>query len=539
MLRNFLVLGLLFVGIGAPRPGILARAGEKPRPRQERAGPPAALRQSVARFRARLEAKLAESGPSKGDWGVLVVDADTSRTLYALNADRYFTPASNTKLFTTALAMAALGPDYRFRTTLETRGSVDANGLRGELVLVGRGDPNLSNRKFPYREKPETEGPPETVLAELADAVVARGIRQIEADVVADDTYFVSDRYPRGWTIDDMTYGFAAPVSAICVNDNTLAVEVRPGEREGDLARFSVEPWGDFYQFENQVITGAPESGAPGPEPGAARVWAEREPGSRHVVLRGTIPLGAEPRALALAIEEPAEYAAALLKRLLELRGVRVDGAARARHSSPTARPGGPQTDEHSPVVLGEHLSVTLLEAIRLINKVSQNLHAELLLRTVARERAGTGSAEAGLKLAQEFFQALGIGKGDVVLYDGSGLSGMNLVTPRAVVTLLNAVEKLPWGNAFVSTLPVAGKDGTLAQRFVEGPAAGHIQAKTGTLGSVNALSGFATTLGGTRLVFSIFGNKHNLAEKEATDVVDAICRAMIEEIGGPSKKRR
>jgi D-alanyl-D-alanine carboxypeptidase/D-alanyl-D-alanine-endopeptidase (penicillin-binding protein 4) len=248
--RNFIVIGLLLAGIAAPRLGILARAGEQPRPRQERAGPPAALRQSVARFRARLEAKLAESGPSKGDWGVLVLDADTSRTLYALSADRYFTPASNTKLFTTALAMATLGPDYRFRTTLETLGRVDANGrLRGELVLVGRGDPNLSNRKFPYGEKPGTEGPPEKVLAELADAVVAQGIRRIEGDIVADDTYFVSDRYPRGWTIDDMTYGYAAPVSAICVNDNTLAVEVRPGEREGHLARFSVEPWADFYQF--------------------------------------------------------------------------------------------------------------------------------------------------------------------------------------------------------------------------------------------------------------------------------------------------
>jgi D-alanyl-D-alanine carboxypeptidase/D-alanyl-D-alanine-endopeptidase (penicillin-binding protein 4) len=525
----------LSLGTAAAPPGVAQR---RPRPPKERP--------DVARFRQRVEALLsgavqsrptaqpkapagAATRPEKGDWGVLVADAATGETLYSLNPDRYFTPASNTKMFTTALALAGLGPDYRFRTTLETLGRVDSYGrLLGDLVLVGRGDPNLSARKFPYDPAVERDGPPEKALAALADQIVARGIRQIEGDVVGDDTWFHYERYPPGWAIADMTFGYGAPVSAIAINDNTLQIEVRPGEHEGAPAWFRVEPWADFYRFVNQTTTSAAgASGENGP-----RLSAEREPGSRRVVLRGSIPLGAEPRTITLAIEEPAEFAAALLKRLLEARGVRVYGAVRARH---VAEP----TIAVAPAVLAEHVSLPLAQAITLINKVSQNLHTEMLLRAVAREKTGTGSTSEGLRLGQEFFNSIGVPPGDAVFFDGSGLSRMNLITPRAVITLLQYVAKQPWADAFLASLPVAGQDGTLERRMKDTPAAGRIQAKTGTLGNVNALSGFATSLHGARLVFSLFGNKHNLRGRDATDVLDAICVAMIEEIGAPIRKKR
>jgi D-alanyl-D-alanine carboxypeptidase/D-alanyl-D-alanine-endopeptidase (penicillin-binding protein 4) len=505
---------------------------------QRRARPPKE-RTDVARFRQRVEALLsgtlparpiaqpkAAAGeptrPEKGDWGLLVVDAATGETLVAVNADRYFTPASNTKMFTTALALATLGPDYRYRTTIETRGRIDSFGrLRGDLALVGRGDPNLSNRRLPYDVTKETEGPADKVLAELADAVVARGLKQIEGDIVADDSWFVYDRYPPGWAIDDMTYGYGAPVSALCVNDNLLTIEVRPGTLEGEPAWFSPEPWAEFYEFENNIVTGAKDA--------PQRLRAEREPGSLRVVLSGTIPLGKEPQTLELAVEEPAEYAAALLKRLLEARGVRIYGGTRARHVAPPA--------DESPVVLAEHVSPPLAESIRVILKVSQNLHTEMLLRTVAREKTGTGSTQEGLKLAQEFFKSAGITDGDVATYDGSGLSRMNLITPRAAVTLLRYAAQQPWAETYLASLPVSGVDGTLERRMKDTAATGRIQAKTGTLGSVNALSGFATTVHGTRLVFSMFGNKHNLRGRNGTDPLDAICVAMVEELGAPVKR--
>ncbi len=384
-----------------------------------------------------MEATLAEVGADKGYWAVLVADAATGETLFALNPQRYFAPASNTKLFTTVLALAALGPDFRFRTTIETRGVVDRYGrLRGDLVLVGRGDPNLSNRRFPFAKEVERDGPAEKALAELANDVVGRGVRQIEGDIVADDSYFAYERFPSGWTVDDMMWGYGAAVSALSVNDNTIFLELRPGESEGDPAWFGVEPWADFYKFRNGVRTS--------PAGSERKLEIAREPGSRVFALRGTIPLRAEPVLLTLAVEEPAEHAAHLLKRLLEARGVRVYGEARARHAT-ESRTGVAGDVSGPPAVLAERLSVPLVRAIGLINKVSQNLHAELLLRVAAREKAGAVSTEAALKFAQDFLKSIGVAEGEVVLTDGSGLSRRNLVTPQAVLRLLQYAAQQAW----------------------------------------------------------------------------------------------
>lgn len=481
-------------------------------------------RADLARFRARVEATLAEAGADKGYWGVLIVDAGTGEVLFALNPQRYFIPASNTKLFTTALTMATLGPDYRFRTTIATRGIVNRNGrLRGDLVLVGRGDPNLSNRKFPLGKEIERDGPPEKILAELVDAVVARGVRRVEGDVVADDSYFAYERFPSGWAIDDILWRDGAAVSALAINDNSLFLELRPGKRERAPAWFGVEPRADYYRVQNEITTGPPGS--------EQKLKVSREPGSRLIVLSGTIPLKAEPHTLALAVEEPAEYAAHLLKRLLEARGVRVRGEARARHA--------PEVSPRPGMVLAEHTSVSLIEAVRVVNKVSQNLHAELLLRAAAREKAGASDTEGALKFLQDFLKGIGIEEGDIVLFDGSGLSRRNLVTPQAVVKLLAYVAQQPWAEAFRSTLPIAGEDGTLSDRMKGTPAADRIWAKTGSLDHVRSLAGYATTAHGAQIIFSIFGNNHNLRGKAASAVVDAICAAMIEEVGAALEEKK
>ena len=303
-----------------------SRPSKSPNSRAGAANAKPAERADVARFRQRAESALSVSGPDKGFWGVLVTDAATGEILYARNAGNYFTPASDAKLFTTALALATLGPDYRIRTTYRRVGTLDANGrLSGDLVLTGRGDANLSNRKFPYEKKVERDGPPERALAALADSVVARGVKEIDGGVVADDSLFQLERFPSGWTIDDMLWSYGAAVSAIAVNDNTFTIELRPGEREGDGVAFTVEPASDFYAVENTVRTSARGS--------EEKLAAAREPGSRTIRLSGTIPAGAPPRKLVFAVEEPAEYAAALLARLLEARGIRIHGGARGRHA--------------------------------------------------------------------------------------------------------------------------------------------------------------------------------------------------------------
>src|SRR5580700_3378536 len=205
------------------------------------------VREDVERFRERAEAALSAAGPDKGTWGVLITDAATGEVLYARNAAGYFMPASNAKLFSTALALATLGPDYRVRTTVASSGTVDANGvLNGNLVLIGRGDANLSNRKFPFDKKEERDGPPDKILAELADAVAARGVKEVTGDVIADDSMFQHEQFPSGWLVDDILWSYGAAVSAIAVNDNTFTLDLRPGAHEGDSARYDAGLAADF-----------------------------------------------------------------------------------------------------------------------------------------------------------------------------------------------------------------------------------------------------------------------------------------------------
>ena len=498
--------------------------------------PPSQMRSDLARFGIRVDQALAQTHAEKAYWGIIIIDAQTGDTLYELNSGRYFVPASNTKVFTTALAVATFGPEYRFRTTIETPGTLSEDGiLHGDLIFVGRGDPDLSNHKLPFQDKLQREGPADKVLAEMADAVAAKGVKQIEGDIIADDSFFPYDPYPAGWTAGDLFFGFGAPVSAISFNDNSLNIEVQPGDRAGVPALVSVEPCDGSDSLAYDITTSEHSS--------KLKLEVVRQPGSPSTLLRGSIPLSSPPTKLELAMNDPAACAARSLKKLLEARGVRVKGQARVHHAPPQ-EPGvlsaPPPTESSSPrdqrLVLAEHFSVPLIEVIRLLAKVSQNLHSEILLRAVAREKTGVGSTEAGLKVEQDFLKSAGIPDGDVILEDGSGLTRDNLVTPRAMATLLRYIAAQPWGEAYISTLPVAGKDGTLENRLKNTSAAGRIQAKTGSLEHVRSMSGFATTLGGTKLIFSMFENNSAQSGPDAVAAFDAISIAMIEEIGAPPK---
>jgi D-alanyl-D-alanine carboxypeptidase/D-alanyl-D-alanine-endopeptidase (penicillin-binding protein 4) len=529
--------------IAAALLAVLPAAAQKSGPaKQQATAAHAKVRRDVAQFRARVEAILSEEHAQKAYWGVLVTDRDTGEKLYDLNADRFFTPASNAKMFTSAFALATLGSNYRFHTTLESKGALGTDGrLAGDLIFVGRGDPDLSNRKFPYAGKVELERPAEKVLADLADAAVARGLKEVDGDIVADDSYFPFDPYPADWTIGDLYFTFGAPVGAIALDDNSISVDIRPGEHEGDPAAITVEPGAAAENLERDVTTG--------PSAGKTELGVTRKPGSRSIFLFGSIPLGHAPEKLDLAMTEPAEVVARALKTLLEARGVRITGVIRVQHGPPAGTcesfdapvllkrclPAPPSEN----LVLAEHVSLPLLESIRLTNKVSHDLHAEMLLRTVAREKAGAGLTDAGIWVEQDFLKTAGIADGDVVLSDGSGLANSDLVTPRSLVQLLRYAAEQPWGADFLSTLPIAGADGTLEDRMKGTVAAGLIRAKTGTLDHVRTLSGYATTVHGENLVFAIFGNNNPQHGRDATAAVDAIAVAMVETLGAPRPKKK
>jgi serine-type D-Ala-D-Ala carboxypeptidase/endopeptidase (penicillin-binding protein 4) len=487
----------------------------------------------------RVRALLNSPDLAHGFWGIEVVSLAAGNVIYSENSDKLFTPASNTKLFTTAAALALIGPDYKFHTTIETTGTLDRYGrLNGDLVLVGHGDPNLSGRELPYDLRTQRDDDPIEALESLADALVQKGVKYIDGDIVADDSYFAFERYGEGWSQDDLVWSDGAPVSALTVNDNVVFVSILPADRAGEKAFVSVKPFADYYRLDNRIITTPAGTGR--------KFFVNREPGSTLVTLWGNLPLDDPGASEALAIEDPAEFAAGLFRQLLERRGIVVYGRQRTRHtelatlstftatalapshggSEPNTRP----LKSDQPIILASYDSKPLLEDIRVINKVSQNLHAEILLRLLGREHGTAGTIEGGLEVLRQFLTEAGISRDQYVFYDGSGLSRQNLVTPHAIVQLLRYASSQPWSAAYKSSFPVAGIDGSLSERLTAPRLQKRVLAKTGSLGGVKTLSGYATTDSGQTVAFSILSNNLNLPAKRVTDAIDAIVQAIVED---------
>lgn len=491
-----------------------------------------------------LDKFLAGPALQRGFIGVHVVDLGSGKSVYETNPDRMFTPASNTKLFTVAAALATLGPDYRTETTLETNGVLEPSGrLTGDLFLVGRGDPNLSGRVLPYRLRTERTVPALRALEQMADAIVADGLREIDGDVIGDDSLFAYERYPAGWDQDDLMWGDGAPTSALTVNDNVIFLSVTPGE-PGQPAKVALEPDVAYYEIDNRIATLPARSGK-------REIGIDRQPGSRMITLWGAISTDDAVAGYQLAIEDPAEYASAALTDMLAKRGVKVHGKARAQHRFTAELPvyaldveaisqhpghgGGNGADSAASAraVLARHASGKLADDYVVVNKVSQNLHAELLLRLIGKERGKASSLEAALAAQRDVLSAAGLEKDEYVLYDGSGMSGLNLISPRAVTKLLVWAEKQPWREEFRATLPVSGIDGSLEDRLRESVARGRVLAKTGTLTDANALAGYAETVSGRKLAFAVLVNHHRLTSSGAKKVIDRIVELLVDDQTG------
>jgi serine-type D-Ala-D-Ala carboxypeptidase/endopeptidase (penicillin-binding protein 4) len=503
---------------------------------------------------------LSDPVVARDHWGIMVTGMDGA-PIYSLNEGQLFQPASNTKLYTTSAAMALLGPKTTFETRVVAKGIFGGvQTLTGDLVLVGGGDANLSGREIPYvapalRPKPVPGAPvvPETnplrYLEAMADQVAGTGLKVVNGDVVGDDTLFPWVPYAQDWSIDDTVWGYGAPVSALTINDNQLKVTVTPGATAGEPASVVIDPAvPSYYTLEVSVTTGEKKSGS--------HVEMERALGSKVLRVYGTIAVDVQPEEEEVAIHDPAEYAAMALKGMLEARGIVVTGKVRVRHRIPNdaeafmtqmKKPGSEQAVVSGGVeggsclstpppdmpekTLALHTSPSLLEDETVTNKVSQNLHAELWLHHLGKRNfCGDGSIVSGARLVRAFLENAGIDKDDFVFFDGSGLSGHDLVTPRATAKLLQYATTQPWFADWKQTLPVGGEDGSLAERFGKSPLKDHVFAKTGTLGEARALSGYLDCASGKTVIFSIMVGNHmpqTSGDREAMDkIVAAIAAA-------------
>ncbi len=481
---------------------------------------------------------LADPTLSRTHWGVSVIAPD-GRIIYALNAGQSFEPASNAKLFTTAAAFAVFSLDDRFKTKVVARGALDAGGtLHGDIVIEGAGDPSISGRSWPYAGKTERPNPPLQVLQELAGQIAKRGlVHKVTGRVVGDDSFFPFERYGEGWGWDDLQWDYGAPISALTVNDNVVYLDLMPGAAPGDPIAATWNPPVPYYALENTAVTAA------SPKP---QIGLDRQPGSKIVRLFGTIPVNDKGVHLALAIEDPAEFAALAFRQMLLDQGISVAGEAAAQHRFPvstseylaesrmplpsplpSSKSLSETTTSSSDTLLATYTSPPLAQDLTVINKVSQNLHAELILRDLGQAVLGDASIAAGARVVRQFLINAGIDPADFVFFDGSGLSPHDLITPRAATTLLAYAARQPWGEAFRQTLPVAGVDGSLAGRFTQSPVKGKLFAKTGTLSEVNGLSGYLTARSGKTVVLSILCNDHDPSSEAARNAADKIVEAI------------
>ncbi len=438
-----------------------------------------------ATLQQRVESTLAAAGPGTR-FGLVAATVD-GEELVAISPDERFIPASNTKIFTTAAAFETLGavnaPDVAAGTIVR----FERHGRRViDVVLEGRGDARLSSAPNCISD----------CLAALADAVAAR-TRRVR-NVVGDDTLFPDERWSSGMSWNNIPTDSGTAISALTLDDNELPLRVTPGA-PGQPPRLEIEP---YFSVDNQAVT-VPQ--------GDTDLSFERLPGGLVVRLTGTIAVGAEPELIELGIDDPAHFAAWRFKRMLQARGVRVTGGLAARHRQLMPTDKDAILDRAPRAALpGEALAQLtpspLAEDLKLTTKVSQNVHAELLLRRIGSAR-GSGSVADGIAEVRAMLERAGVPRLAYDLSDGSGMSTYNRIAPRGMVTFLRWVAGRPWGAAWRATLPIGGFDGTLRKRFRGTALQGRVFAKTGTLNATNALSGYIIARSGRSLVFSAFAN--------------------------------
>ncbi|MEW6126996.1 MAG: D-alanyl-D-alanine carboxypeptidase/D-alanyl-D-alanine-endopeptidase [Acidobacteriota bacterium] len=493
---------------------------------------------------ARLTAHLAQPRFTAASWGVKVVSLDSGKTIFEHNAEKYFNPASNAKLYTGALTLDRLGADFKIKTSIYAPRRPEPDGtLKGDLTIYGRGDPTIAARL--------NQGNYDKPLERLVEQIKAAGIRKIEGDLIGDESFFNTAPFGSGWEWDDLQEYYGAEVSALSIHDNSLDFFVKPAERIGLPCRITTGPQSNYLTFINRTQTA--------PKGTETSIRFYRPVAENIVYVTGRLAIDS-PKGYAnsIAVHNPALLFVTLLKDALAKQGIAVTG--RLRILDPKYRDVTP-LDLAKFIELGFIESPPMKDIVREMLKPSQNLYAQLLLlqvganssqlsatnnqpvspanspiksnsqqttsnnQTPATDYRLPNTEQQGLEVMTAFLNEVGVKKGDVLLEEGSGLSRKDIITPNATIALLTFMDKHQLAEIYRNGLPIAGVDGTLQNRMKNTPAANNVHAKTGTLRFVYALSGYVTAASGERLAFSIMLNNYfnldrTIAPREDVDAI-------------------
>jgi D-alanyl-D-alanine carboxypeptidase/D-alanyl-D-alanine-endopeptidase (penicillin-binding protein 4) len=517
-----LVLLFLFVFTAERLPARLSRQSAATQPAAGEAVRKSNVQTSTSRSATELGRKIDEaiegSEFREARWGVYVMSLKDGRVLYSRDAQSPFTPASNMKVYTTAVTLDTLGADYRWRTSVYAEQGPDARGtIGGDLILYGRGAPDLSSEA--KKDTPDH-------LARLADDLYKRGVRRVRGGVIGDESYFRGEALGDGWLWNDIQWYFGAEVSALTVNGNEASVTITPGKPD-EKAAVKVENDDGFFQLTNDAKTGARGS--------SLTIGVTRGLSDNNLRVWGDFPATARSYSVRVSVHDPALWAAKLFAKKLRERGITVDGETKTKDArvAPEER-----FDPARAVELAFITSHSLGEIVRDTNKHSININAELILRTLGRERREAapdpdpvkmrirGDDEAGTAMVRLWLERNRIQTAGLSLHDGSGLSRLDIVTPESTARLHAAMTGSQAAKIFRDSLPVAGRDGTLSGRL--GVTGGRIQAKTGTLSYNNSLSGYVLAADDEPFAFAIICNDET-ARGSSVAIIDAIARLLAD----------
>lgn len=439
---------------------------------------------------------------SNSHWGVVIQSLSTGEYFYRRNDNKNFMPASNLKLITTALALLQLGPDYTYKTTLYLNGKIKNEELRGDLILRGVGDPTITGRFY--------NGDALTVFNQWADSLVNMGIEIITGNIIADDDAFEEETLGNGWTWDDETYYYSALTGGVCFNDNCIDLKIVPAGKIGKKASIEIFPKTKFVTILNNIVTVSDDS--------TTNIDFYRERNTNIIQCFGTIRKSENEIRESVTINNPTKFTAQVLKEILEDKGIKIRGQALDNDELGISR------DYEKMYPLFTQVSPQLKEIVKVVNKISHNLYAEQLLKTIGYQKLKYGSIENGLKASKNLLKQMGVDPDNLQIVDGSGLSRLNLITPAQLNSILRFMYRSKYFNEFYESLPIAGIDGTIANRMKNTRAANNVRAKTGYINAVRSLSGYVTTTDGEMLTFVMFANNFLVPLKLAENIQDLVC---------------